>query len=352
MTIHPSQTSKQIEEPVLKDRKIRQRHARIVGLCLVIFNLTGCSNSNWVPLASLEPASTSIASPDVTYHWPTEQKNVVAPGTLVSISSSDRNLNGTFTVNIDGILNLPHAKSLPTRGLDPVLLKERIHDAYRNYFKSLADLRVKIVTKNVLIVVQGLVTKPGQYSVSKMTSLDEIIAQAGGLQDRYGAEKVRFINIKGPHSSGIISLTEYHSGRDSIAPHWTGGERLFFQTSATAETIGSVASPHTVQVLGQVRNPAEYTATPDSTFFSYLLQAGGPTDRADLGHVTLIRADGNTTRARTFNSHDFDDIPTIEPGDTILVNADVASPLEKSSRVAASIAGILTSLSVLAIAAL
>ena len=288
----------------------------------------------------------------MTYEWPTEQQNLVAPGTLVTISSLDRNLNGTFTINIDGILPLPHAKSLPTRGLDAGRLKERIHDAYRHYFKSREDLQIKIVTKDALIDVQGLVMKPGQYSVSKTKSLDEIIAQAGGLQDRNGTKEVRFLHIRSPYSSGIIALTEYHSGRDSITPHWNGGERLFFQTTATAETIGAVASPQTGRVLGQVRNPAEYTANPDSTFFSYLLQAGGPTDRADLGHVTLIRNDGGSTRARTFNSHDFDDIPSIQPGDTILVNADVASPLEKSSRVAASIAGVLTSLSVLAIAAL
>ena len=91
---------------------------------------------------------------------------------------------------------------------------------------------------------------------------------------------------------------------------------------------------------------------PGATFFTYLLQAGGPTDRADLANITLIRPDATTTRARTFNSQNFHDIPPIEPGDTIIVNADVPTQTEKSSRVAASVASILTSLSMMAIAML
>jgi protein involved in polysaccharide export with SLBB domain len=105
-------------------------------------------------------------------------------------------------------------------------------------------------------------------------------------------------------------------------------------------------------VIGQVKAPAEYPVNPGATFFTYLLQAGGPTDRADLANITLIRPDATTTRARTFNSQNFHDIPPIEPGDTIIVNADVPTQTEKSSRVAASVASILTSLSMMAIAML
>lgn len=314
--------------------------------------MSACSSATWVPVASVEYPATSVATHESEYVWPTEQADLVAPGALVVISSLDRNLNGTYKVDIDGKIKLPHDRSLSTQGLDTDSVTEQIQDMYRNYFKSPQDLRVKVVRTDVLIDVQGLIMKPGQYSVGETTSLDEVIALAGGLQDRSGAEKVRFLQIKSPYTSGIIALADYHSGRNSITPHWHGGERLFFQTSASAVAEGSVSNSQVVRVIGQVRNPAEFTAKPDSTFFSYLLLAGGPTDRADLARITLIRIDGAQTRVRTFNSQNFDDIPAIEPGDTILVNADIASPVEKSSRVVASIASVLTSLSILAIATL
>lgn len=343
----------------MKDRytiaNSRRKYHRPV--CAFLFSvaasfMSACSSSTWVPVASVEYPTTSVATSESVYVWPSEERDIVGPGSLVIISSLDQNLNGTYRVDIDGRLKLPHEKSLSTQELDTHSLREQIQETYRNYFKSPQDLHVKVVRTDVLIDVQGLVMKPGQYSVAEATSLDEIIAKAGGLQDRSGTEKVRFINIKGPSSSGIIALADYHSGRNSITPHWHGGERLFFQTSASAVSDGSVPNSQVVRVIGQVRNPAEFTAKPDSTFFSYLLQAGGPTDRADLARITLIRSNGAQTRVRTFNSQNFDDIPPIEPGDTILVNADIASPVEKSSRVVASIASVLTSLSILAIATL
>lgn len=286
------------------------------------------------------------------YVWPTERSNTVAPGSLVRISSLDQKLNGTFRIDIDNTLKLPHDKVISTKGLHTEDLEAAIRTTYQGYFKSQADLRVSIVKKDYLIDVQGLVGKPGQITVTENTSLDEVIVQAGGLRAHGTLDEVRYVRIDGPSGSGIIPLTDYHSGARSVTPHWGGGERLFFQTSAKGEELSPSSSPPVVRVIGQVKNPAEYTATPDSTFFTYLLEAGGPTDRADLAHITLIRAGDTETHARTFNSHDFKDIPPIEAGDTILVNADVPSPMEKSTRVASSIATVLTSLSMLALAAL
>lgn len=328
------------------------RLERFAVLFLVACNCNGCLSSPWVPVASVAQPSTITLGSQPTYVWPSEQRDTVSPGSHVTISSVDRKLNGTFRVELDGTLRLPYDQIVATQGLHLHTLQNRIQEMYRHYFKSPTDLHVKVIKESVLIDVQGLVAKPGQYSVSEKASLDEIIAHAGGLQERNGADKVRFLQIKGLESSGIIALTEYHSGRNVVAPRWTGGERLFFQTSASNVADGAMPSSQVVRVIGQVRSPAEFQAQPDATFFSYLLQAGGPTDRADLGHITLIRNTSAQTLVRTFNSQSFGDIPAIEPGDTILVNADVATPVEKTSRVAASIASVLTSLSILAITAL
>jgi protein involved in polysaccharide export with SLBB domain len=188
--------------------------------------------------------------------------------------------------------------------------------------------------------------------VHETTSIDEIIALAGGLNEKDPSSKVRYLHIRGQDGAGIIRLADYHSGIQTLDPHWQGGERLFFQTDAPLFTYSSPKDSSIVRIMGQVRAPAEYAVKPGATFFTYLLQAGGPTDRADLANITLIRSDTNSTRARTFNSQNFHDVPPIEPGDTLIVNADVATPAEKSTRVAASIASVLTSLSMLAIAML
>lgn len=331
---------------------IRLRLEHLVLLFLLACTCNGCSGSRWVPVASVAQPSTTTLARQPTYVWPTDQRDMVGPGTLVTISSADRKLNGTFRVELDGTLRLPHDQLVAAQGISFHTMQSRIQEMYQHYFRSPADLQVKVTKEAVLIDVQGLVSKPGQYSVAETASLDEIIAHSGGLQDHSGTEKVRFLQIKGPHGSGIIALSEYHSGRNVIAPRWTGGERLFFQTSASNVADAAAHSSQVVRVIGQVRSPAEFQAQPDATFFSYLLQAGGPTDRADLGHITLIRNTSSQTLVRNFNSQSVSDIPAIEPGDTILVNADVATPVEKTTRVATSIASVLASLSILAITAL
>lgn len=332
--------------------KTRQRLVCVLLFQLVALQTSGCFSSTWVPIASVQDAPAPVESSHSLYMWPDKKPRIVAPGTLVKIASLDQKLNGTYTVDIDGTLKLPHNRTLRTEKLDARSLESKIRAMYQSYFKSPHDLRVSVTMKDALIDVQGLVIKPGQYVVREAASLDEIIAQAGGLQERDPAEKARYLRITGPYGSGVIPLGDYHSGGNSLRPCWHGGERLFFQTTAHGLGVGPASSSHVVRVIGQVKNPAEYTARADATFFSYLLQAGGPTDRADLAHITLIRSTGAEMRARTFNGHNFGEIPPIEPGDTILVNADVPSPTEKSTRVVASIASILTSLSMLALAGL
>ena len=327
---------------------------RVFFLCQIVIPLlaSACSGTGWVHVASIDAPSTVDSAMASPYEWRQPVPNTIAPGYSVHISSLDPKLNGTFRVDIDNTLKLPHDKTITTTNLDENSLRDSIRSTYRNFFKSFDQLQVKIVATEHLIDVQGLVIKPGQYIVKETASIDEIIALAGGLNEKGQPQKVKYLNIRGPNGAGIIRLADYHSGVQSLAPHWEGGERLFFQTDAPNLVQVSNNDPSVVRVIGQVKAPAEYPVNPGATFFTYLLQAGGPTDRADLANITLIRSDTSSTRARTFNSQSFRDIPPREPGDTIIVNADIATETEKTSRVVASIAGVVTSLSMIAIAML
>lgn len=331
---------------------LTRKGAFLLSLMLFALLCGGCASSGWVDVASINAPPIADTAATALYQWQPTKERAVAPGYSVHVSSADPKLNGTFRVDIDNTLKLPHDKSISTAGLDEPSLQEAVRSTYRPFFKSPDELRVKVRATEPLIDVQGLVMKPGQYTIKKTASIDEIIALAGGLNEKGPTEKVKYLNISGPNGSGIVRLADYHSGLQPLAPHWQGGERLFFQTNAPNLAQIFRKDPSIVRVIGQVKAPAEYPVTPGATFFTYLLQAGGPTDRADLGNITLIRSDAAATRAKTFNGQSFRDIPPIEPGDTIIVNADVATQTERTSRVAASIASVLTSLSMLAIASL
>lgn len=320
--------------------------------CALTFSLllSACSSPNWIDISSVDAPVESKTPPISDYQWAESDPAAIAPGFLVHISSLDPKLNGVFPVDIDGILRLPHERSLSTIGLDLRSLEKAIRDTYRDYFKSPNEIKVTIAKKEYLIDVQGLVLKPGHLMVRENTGLDEIIALAGGLQDRNPSEKPRYVTIRGHQNFGMLRLADYHAGAHPVAPHWHGGEHVFFQTGPPVIAEALRSDPSLVRVVGQVKNPAEYPATPGATFFTYLLQAGGPSDRADLANITLIRAEENKTIACTFSSQTFREIPPIKPGDTLIVNADVATPIEKRSRIFASLASVLTSLGMIALA--
>jgi protein involved in polysaccharide export with SLBB domain len=121
-----------------------------------------------------------------------------------------------------------------------------------------------------------------------------------------------------------------------------GGETVFFQSERPR---GATPGRDYVQVLGQVRSPGDYPYTPGADFYEYLIRAGGPTDRADLHNVTLVRNIGDRQReAVNFALDESDQIPAIQGGDTLLLHADNPSPLEKKSRVIGGFASILSTI--------
>ena len=326
---------------------------QLSGIFLILLNLAACSGPRWVPLPkqsySATPDSSELAeSSSVLYERP---PNEVAPGNLIEIRSPDSKLNGDYRVEFDGSLKLPYNVRVNSFGLTEDQLTDSIRSSYRTYLRSPNEIKVTVSKKEYLVDAQGLLNKPGKYVVKQNTSLDEIIAEAGGVQTGTNPENVpRFVRINGLGGTTVIALADYHSGNHKLQPNWQGGETLFFQTEGGAASASLQRESNSVRILGQVKNPAEYAAETNADFYTYLIKAGGPTDRADLGNIMVIRHQTGQTSALTFNLLDTSEIPEIVPGDTIILNADNATPLEKKGRIGASFANIITSLGIIAIA--
>lgn len=334
---------------------IRKISLRLILQITSLAILCSCSGPHWTktplsPSTSLESSSSNAAGSKSSYDWNRNITSDIRPGYLIGLNSGDPKVNGEFRVEIDGTLKLPYNVQVKTSGVDEKLLQSEINSAYRGYFRSADEVKVSILKRERLLDVQGLVEKPGQYPFRQNASLDEVIAQAGGLQENL-ENKVQYVRIEGDNQSAIIRLADYHSGIKSMTPSWQGGESLFFQTEGVNFSDNS-NSNSIVRILGEVKNPAEYSIDPNSNFFTYLVKAGGPTDRADLGNVTLLRSSKTESSTISFNTQSSDEIPAIKPGDTIIVNADNASQFEKKSRIGANIANIITSIGIIIIAAM
>jgi protein involved in polysaccharide export with SLBB domain len=260
----------------------------------------------------------------------------------------DAKISGTYTIGPEGTLKLPYSVTIQTSGLTLAEVRREVIKGYKKYLTS-PKISVSIGKRQYYVDVRGLVQKPGKYLVKSDSSLDFIISQAGGLlQGQDQSASAKFARIEQLGVSKLVRLRDYFSGREDLVPAWQGGETVFLQSEMGGNGISRSNGRTYVQMLGQVRQPGEYAHTGDD-FYSYLELAGGPTDRADLNSVTLLRSTGEGRKPIQFQGLAGGKLPEIRAGDTIIVSADNPSNFEKGTRVVGGVTGIISALATVAL---
>jgi polysaccharide biosynthesis/export protein len=332
----------------------------LVGVCTTI--AAGCatsSNSRNEELQqrvqermSLEQTEQPEREEQPRPDWKERSPNEIAPGFTIKISSrDDAEISGSYVIDEKGFLRLPYDVTVSAAGLSQDALESKIRNAYRAYFLR-PDMSVNVEKREYYVNVKGLVKKPGAVLVPSDASLDEVVSIAGGLPEnsRSGAQYAR---ITQESTSYVVNLNDYFAGNTPsyAVPKWQGGESIALIREAGNESGGTSRSSF-VKVLGQVQNPGEFRYEPGTDFYHYLIKAGGPTDRADLTAISLIRAGRGSNESQRFSLEEEGKTPTITAGDTILLNASNPSSLEKSSRVWGGFAGVVSAIGAIILLAL
>lgn len=330
------------------------------GLTLLLLGVTvgvslaGCStgptrtviNTSAPGVRGPEPRQATEKGDDIRpTKWNTRAADEIAPGFQIELKGAeDPRVNGVFSVGPDGNLRLPYDVLIQTTGLTLGELRTDINQAYARYLNA-PNIKVSIAKKEYYVDVRGLVQKPGQYLVKGDSSLDFIISQAGGLlpgQDQNVA--AQYVRIDQLGVTNVIKLRDYFSGSQELIPAWQGGESVFFQSERGDKASAPQTGRNYVQLLGQIKQPGEYPFINGADFYDYLIRAGGPTDRADLENLVLVRSNQSTRETIEFKLDESHLLPPLKAGDTVLVNADNPSSLEKKSRLVGGFAGIFSTI--------
>jgi polysaccharide export outer membrane protein len=95
----------------------------------------------------------------------------------------EKDLSGDVIVRPDGRISLPLLNEFEAAGLTPDQLREKVMTAADQYVQ---DPNLTVVVKQInsrRVFITGMVNKPGPYSLMSSTSVVQLIAMAGGLQD-------------------------------------------------------------------------------------------------------------------------------------------------------------------------
>jgi polysaccharide biosynthesis/export protein len=93
----------------------------------------------------------------------------------------EKDLSGDVVVRPDGRITLPLVGDLEARGLTPEALRQRINQAMTKY---VAEPSVTVIVKQInsrKVFITGQVAKPGAFSLTKPTTVLQLISMAGGL---------------------------------------------------------------------------------------------------------------------------------------------------------------------------
>jgi len=113
----------------------------------------------------------------------------IGPDDVLSVVFwTEKDLSVEAVVRPDGMITVPLVNDIPAAGLTPDELRERIQEAAGNF---VADSTVTVVVKAInsrKVFITGMVGKPGPYPLTAPTTVMQLIAQAGGIQE-YADEK-------------------------------------------------------------------------------------------------------------------------------------------------------------------
>jgi polysaccharide export outer membrane protein len=116
---------------------------------------------------------------------------VIGPEDVLSIYFwREKDLSGDVIVRPDGRISLPLMNEFEAAGLTPDQLREKIMAVADKYIQ---DPNLTILVKQInsrRVYITGMVNKSGPYSLMAPTTVVQLIAMAGGLQDYAHKNKI------------------------------------------------------------------------------------------------------------------------------------------------------------------
>ena len=206
------------------------------------------------------------------------------------------------------------------------------------------------------VMVMGAVRIPGRYEWSDEMSLLDLIAHAGGPNERADIAKVQILTSEGGQATPtLFDLDKFlhQGGALASLPRIRAGFTIMIPELPTDPSDNKSQwvrqSPDSsIYIFGQVGAPGRYAFNDQLGFIDILSAADGPTAAADLRNVRIAHRNGSTARvskldlAMYFETGDETLLPKVMPGDSIYLPEKnrpwLDEPKENTIRVLGAIA--------------
>jgi len=246
-----------------------------------------------------------------------QNEYVVGPTDVLSIAVyGEAAMTGKYTVGNDGELTFPLLGRVKAAGLTVRAIEADLRARLAEGLLKNPQVTVEVAEyRSQRVFVIGEVAKPGAIPLTGGTTLLEALAGAGALTDRAGGDLLLLrpsapTRDSGPVLPGApgvtevrrVNIQELQVGAVSDNSRLVSGDTIF------------VPRAETIDVIGQVNNPGQYTMEKGLSVLRAISMAGGVTRLGSINRVKIIRIVNGKKTERSANLDD-----RLQPGDTLVV---------------------------------
>lgn len=299
---------KKTNKTILRLRGAGVAMARVLLVWLLVATQTGV-------LATLASAQSRPGDPEYRFKV----------GDRLYLGVPDRSaLNRELKIDDNGAISLPLAGDVQVVGLTAAEARTKIYTALHEIYPTLTedDVSVEAVVAWA-VYVTGAVSNPGRYTFPNPPNLWQAIREAGGATANAMLGQVSIVEdeSRGGSTRSVDVQAALDQGSVDQLPMLNEGDTVIIPSQAESYT-GSFG----VSVYGAVQAPGVYRLQGRQDLATAVLLAGGPSPRASLDGVTIVRPVGDGTfetirvdLKKHLEKGDPTSNPQLKPGDTVNV---------------------------------
>ncbi|MFC1569663.1 SLBB domain-containing protein [bacterium] len=260
----------------------------------------------------------SILICSIPHLWAQSQK--ISKGDILEIIVYNRvELSKTVIVQEDGTVDYPFISNIPVDALTINEFRDLLITQIAKYTGEAPIITVQYSRRlSIQVVALGQVNQPGEILVPKNATLQGALALAGGPTSQAELNRVKIIRGENePQDTLIVDLYKFSlKGDPGLLPPLQDGDII---------VVPGIPGISDVKVIGEVKSPGNITILPGTNLLDALFLAGGPTPKANLDYIRLydskLRQDQKVQLGSLIKENRFEEIPTVNPGDVIVVES-------------------------------
>lgn len=287
---------------------VSMRSALLVALLAGVVGGCGTAATGVPPAALVAQAESDSRSRQQLQQQLLAQAGAVAPPNrrdyevgpedlLEVVVFGQDNLNRTVRVTGDGKISLPLVGEVQVAGQTPQAIEKRLAAAYGSQYLRQPQITVSVKEfRHQRVAITGAVDKPGAYEMIGPRTLLEMLALAGGLQDKPGAAK----------AGDVVHIIRRHDAREdrgTATPFSPRAETIVVDLKRLLAGEASLNVPirhgdvihvpfaGNAYVLGGVRRPGSVTVKDNLTLSQAVALAGGLDPLLATSKVSVTRRD-------------------------------------------------------------